>query len=70
MEDQIQITLWRDGKPQEREVEQHRENRTLGSWFKVTVSVFVPTALDYFETQQKETHSEPDKSVARREESD
>lgn len=63
-EDQIQITVWKDGESQKREVGQHQEDGTLGSWFKVTVSGLVPTALDYSETQQKETHNEQDKSVA------
>ncbi|CAO2622978.1 Nuclear RNA export factor 2 [Lemmus lemmus] len=37
VEDQIQITVWRDGKSQKREVGRHPEDRTLGSWFKVTI---------------------------------
>ncbi|XP_052026713.1 nuclear RNA export factor 2-like [Apodemus sylvaticus] len=37
VEDQIHITVWRDDKPQEREVGQVTEDGILESWFKVTV---------------------------------
>ncbi|XP_037054950.1 nuclear RNA export factor 2-like [Peromyscus leucopus] len=38
MEDKIHITVWRDGKPQKRELGRHtEEDGTLGSWFKVTI---------------------------------
>uniref|UniRef100_A0A8C8UG87 Nuclear RNA export factor 7 n=1 Tax=Peromyscus maniculatus bairdii TaxID=230844 RepID=A0A8C8UG87_PERMB len=37
MEDKIHITVWRDGKPQKRELGRHtEEDGTLGGWFKVT----------------------------------
>ncbi|MEJ1282187.1 hypothetical protein NN561_013140 [Cricetulus griseus] len=42
-EDQIRRTVWKDGKPQNKEVRQHTDEM-LGSWFKVTVSVLVTTA--------------------------
>ncbi|KAM7338605.1 hypothetical protein ACRRTK_002089 [Alexandromys fortis] len=35
-EDQIQITVWKDGESQKRDMGQHQEDGTLGSWFKVT----------------------------------
>ncbi|XP_051035388.1 nuclear RNA export factor 2-like [Phodopus roborovskii] len=37
MKNKIHITVWRDGKPQKKEVRQHTEDGTLGSWFKVTI---------------------------------
>uniref|UniRef100_A0A8C8VUV3 Nuclear RNA export factor 7 n=1 Tax=Peromyscus maniculatus bairdii TaxID=230844 RepID=A0A8C8VUV3_PERMB len=38
MEDKIHITVWRDGKPQKRELGRHtEEDGTLGGWFKVTI---------------------------------
>lgn len=69
MEDQIHITVWRDEKAQKREVEQFTEDGTLESWFKVTVSVLVTSALDFPEVQEKEDLSEQDKSVTWREKS-
>lgn len=49
MEDKIHITVWRDGKPQKRELGRHtEEDGTLGGWFKVTVSVLVTTAFKLF----------------------
>uniref|UniRef100_A0A8C2QH22 Tip-associated protein n=1 Tax=Cricetulus griseus TaxID=10029 RepID=A0A8C2QH22_CRIGR len=35
-EDQIRRTVWKDGKPQNKEVRQHTDEM-LGSWFKVTI---------------------------------
>ncbi|KAL2761321.1 nuclear RNA export factor 2 [Daubentonia madagascariensis] len=36
-EDQIHITVWRDRKPPERAVGENTRDRTMGSWFKVTI---------------------------------
>ncbi|XP_036031363.1 nuclear RNA export factor 2-like [Onychomys torridus] len=37
MEDKSHITVWKDGKPQKRELGRRTEDGTLGSWFKVTI---------------------------------
>ncbi|XP_020007975.1 nuclear RNA export factor 2-like [Castor canadensis] len=36
-EDRIQVTVWRDTKPKEREMEQDSQDRDMESWYKVTV---------------------------------
>lgn len=69
MEDKIHITVWRDDKHQTRKVGQVTKDGTLGTWFKVTVSVLVTSALDLYEMQEKEEHSEQDESVTWREKS-
>ncbi|XP_069320335.1 nuclear RNA export factor 2-like [Eulemur rufifrons] len=36
-EDQIHITMWREGKPSGRAVEENTQGRTMENWFKVTI---------------------------------